>query len=190
VQAFDFTRPPRTWKRAQRVQLATQLHTSMSTAEVARRLDVSRSTVRDYLSDPDGARARQRRASAERGRCARCGTATGAARGTRQFALCLSCAGHARASWTAADVLDAYLTWWRRFGDRPTSSDWHRTRATRRGGEALERFNSGRWPTASVIVRLFGGFRALTAAAERALTAELPVSTAAHPPRTSHGGGT
>jgi len=59
--AFDVTRPAGAWTRQQRAALAGQLRPAMRTAEIARRLGVAPSTVRDYLSDPDGQQARARR---------------------------------------------------------------------------------------------------------------------------------
>ena len=61
ASAFDFTRPPSAWTRQQRAQLARALRSAMRTTEIAGRLGVTPSTVRDYLSDPDGELARARR---------------------------------------------------------------------------------------------------------------------------------
>jgi len=163
--ALDFTRPPRSWTRRQRAQLAAQLHRAMPTAEVARRLGVSPSTVRAYLNDPDGTRARARRRVAPHGQCGQCGSPTGPARGERRFALCPTCAAASRATWTPASALAAYLDWWARFGRQPTSTDWNHTHALRLGDQALARFRARPWPTTTVICRLFGGWRALAEAA-------------------------
>ena len=43
------------------------------------------------------------------------------------------------------------LAWELRYGRPPSSYDWSRTHARRRGGEALRRLNHGRWPSASVV---------------------------------------
>lgn len=162
---FDATTPPMSWTRQQRAELASTLHPQLATAEIARRLGVARSTVRAYLNDPDGSGARARALARQGGRCRSCGQLTGAARGSRTFELCPGCAGASRASWSREQVLDAYAAWCSWFGSAPTSTDWNRTHATRRGGRALERFRSGRWPTTTVIKRLFGGWPGLAAAA-------------------------
>ena len=50
--------------------------------------------------------------------------------------------------------------WRARYGRLPSSYDWSRTHARRRGGEALERLAEGDWPPASVVsraVRNLGG---------------------------------
>jgi hypothetical protein len=163
--ALDFTRSPGTWTRAERARLAAQLHPAKGTAEGARRLGVSTSTVREYLRDPDGAAARARRSGRPAGICARCGAGVGAPRGARRFRLCPACAAAARASWTTTRVIEAYRCWQARFGYPPTSTDWSRTHAVRRGGASLERHRSGRWPTSSTIARLYGGWPQLVAAA-------------------------
>lgn len=163
--AFDVTRPAGSWTRQERATLAGQLRAAMRTAEIARRLGVAPSTVRDYLRDPDGQQARGRRQSHARGVCSRCGQRTGARRGRRVFLLCPRCAAATRAKWDQAAVIDCYLNWWARFGVEPTSTDWNHTHARRRAGVALERFQAGRWPTLTVIKRLFGNWSALTTAA-------------------------
>jgi hypothetical protein len=55
----------------------------------------------------------------------------------------------------------------------PSSYDWSRTRARRRGGEALERVSEGDWPSASVVTRVFGNW----AAAREAVDAEAQSAT-------------
>ena len=55
--------------------------------------------------------------------------------------------------------------WRSRYGRLPSSYDWSRTHARRRGGEALERLARGEWPAASVVGNLFGSWAAARAAA-------------------------
>jgi hypothetical protein len=62
-------------------------------------------------------------------------------------------------------VLDAMRTWRARHGTLPSSYDWSRTHARRRGGEALKRLSEGDWPSASVVTDLFGGWDAARVAA-------------------------
>ena len=52
-------------------------------------------------------------------------------------------------------------------GRLPSSYDWSRTHAGRRGGEALRRLAGGEWPTSSVVSRLFGTWDVARAAASR-----------------------
>ena len=55
--------------------------------------------------------------------------------------------------------------WRSRYGGLPSSYDWSRTHARRRGGEALERLAGGEWPDASVVGNLFRTWAAARAAA-------------------------
>jgi hypothetical protein len=41
--------------------------------------------------------------------------------------------------------------WQHRYGRLPSSYDWSRTHARRRGAQALERLDAGDWPPASVV---------------------------------------
>ena len=52
-----------------------------------------------------------------------------------------------------------------RYGRLPTSYDWSRAHARRRGGEALERLVRGELPAASVVSSLFGTWATARAAA-------------------------
>jgi hypothetical protein len=67
--------------------------------------------------------------------------------------------------WLRARVTNAMRSWDAQYGRLPTSYDWSRTRARRRGGEALERLARGEWPAASVVSRMFGTWAAARAAA-------------------------
>jgi hypothetical protein len=58
--------------------------------------------------------------------------------------------------------------WRERYGRLPTSYDWSRTHARRRGKDVYERLAEGEWPAASVVTRLLGIWSAARAmAAER-----------------------
>lgn len=177
ASAFDFTLPPRAWTRQQRARLARALRPAMRTTEIAGRLGVTPSTVRDYLSDPDGKLARARRRRRPGGVCERCGRPTSPRRGRRAFVLCPRCATGKRANWSREEVIDVYLAWSARFGVEPTSTDWNHTHAQRRGGVPLERFGSGRWPTLTVIARLFGRWSELAAAARERSRGQPPSSS-------------
>jgi hypothetical protein len=53
-------------------------------------------------------------------------------------------------------VRGAHRFWRERFGFIASSVDWSGTHARRRGGEALDRYRCARWPSQSVIRRLYG----------------------------------
>jgi hypothetical protein len=50
--------------------------------------------------------------------------------------------------------------WLDRYGQLPSSYDWSRTHARRRGGEATQRLESGEWPSSSVVTDVFGTWAA------------------------------
>jgi hypothetical protein len=58
--------------------------------------------------------------------------------------------------WTEQVVLDAMRDWQTRYGRLPSSYDWSRTHARRRGGQALRRLAGGEWPSSAVVTALFG----------------------------------
>jgi len=56
--------------------------------------------------------------------------------------------------------------WRERYGRLPSSYDWSRTHARRRGGEALKCLAGDGWPSASVVSDTFGSWAAARAALE------------------------
>ena len=62
-------------------------------------------------------------------------------------------------------VRDAMRAWQHRYGRLPTSYDWSRTHARRRGTHALERLDAGDWPPASVVGDVSGTWKAARATA-------------------------
>ena len=53
--------------------------------------------------------------------------------------------------------------WRARYGAAPSSYDWSRTHAPRRGGEALKRLEAGEWPAPSTVIDLYGSWAAALA---------------------------
>ena len=101
--------------------------------------------------------------------CRGCGAYTQPRNGKGDaYAYCKAChPGAIERRWTRERVLDAMREWRARYGRLPSSYDWSRTHARRRGGEALERLSDGDWPPASVVTRVFGSWAAARAQAER-----------------------
>ena len=144
-----------------------------SIAQIAHLLDRAPATVRGYLHDPTGAKAKARKTSYA-GSCERCGAPTSGADGKgRASRHCQRCKPQSRARWTRETVRGAHRFWLERFGFIACSADWSGTHARRRGGDALERYRSARWPSQSVIRRLYG-----TPAAARADAFAEPPSSA------------
>ena len=60
-------------------------------------------------------------------------------------------------------VRDAMRAWQARYGRPPSSTDWSRSHAARRGGDALARLKDGDWPAASTVIDLYGSWAAARA---------------------------
>ena len=129
----------------------------LSIAEIARRLGRAPATVKAYLYDPTGEKARAVKAR-YRGTCRSCGATTSPRNGKHDaHAYCHRCRpGAAEPQWTRARVRDALHRWAERYGRAPSSYDWSRTHARRRGGEARRRLEDGDWPAPATVTRLYG----------------------------------
>jgi hypothetical protein len=140
----------------------------LSIAQIAARLGRSPATVKAYFYDPTGAKARAVKARYV-GVCRGCGAYTQSRNGKGDaYAYCKAChPGAARRRWTRERVLDAMLRWSARYGRIPSSYDWSRTHARRRGGEPLERLSTDDWPAAGVVTAVYGSWNAARAAAAK-----------------------
>jgi hypothetical protein len=100
--------------------------------------------------------------------CRGCGAYTQPRNGKGDaYAYCKAChPGAIKPRWTRELVLEAMREWQERYGRLPSSYDWSRTHALRRGGQALTRLDSGTWPPASVVSKRFGSWAAVRAACE------------------------
>jgi hypothetical protein len=150
-----------------------------SIAQIAQLLNRAPATVRGYLHDPTGEKAKARKAGYA-GACERCGAPTSGADGKgRASRHCQRCKPQSRPRWTHEAVRGAHRFWHERFGFVASSTDWSSTHARRRGGDALARFQSARWPSGQVIRRLYG-----TPAAARAdaFPAVPPSASRSQPP--------
>jgi hypothetical protein len=131
----------------------------LTIAEIARRL--GRGTVKAYLYDPLGDKAREVKAR-YRGVCRGCGASTSARNGSGDaYAYCKRCRPGAIArQWTRERVREAMRAWRARYGAAPSSYEWSRTHARRLGGEALKRLQAGEWPAPSTVIDLYGSWAA------------------------------
>jgi hypothetical protein len=154
-------------ERRRAVALARHLREAegLSVAQTAERLGRSPATIKAYFYDPKGEKARAVKARYV-GVCRGCGAYTQPRNGKRDaYAYCKRChPGAIGTRWTQADVLEAMLRWRERYGRLPSSYDWSRTHAQRRGGEALARLVEGDWPPASAVTDVCGGWDAARAA--------------------------
>jgi hypothetical protein len=133
----------------------------LTIAEIARRLGRAEGTVNAYLYDPIGDKAREVKAR-YRGVCRGCGAPTSARNGKGDaYAYCKRCRpGAIVRQWTRERVRGAMCAWRARYGTTPSSYDWSRSHARRRGGEALERLQAGEWPAPSTVIDLYGSWAA------------------------------
>ncbi len=136
----------------------------LSIAEIARRLGRAEATVKAYLYDPIGDKARAVKAR-YRGVCRGCGAPTAPRNGKGDaYAYCKRChPGAIAPQWTRERVREAMRAWRARYGAAPSSYDWSRTHARRRGGEALKRLQAGEWPAPSTVIDLYGSWAAARA---------------------------
>jgi hypothetical protein len=116
----------------------------MSIAQIAERLGRAPATVKGYFYDPGGEKARAVKARYQ-GVCRGCGAPTQARNGKGDaYEYCKCChPGAIATAWTPARVFDAMRAWQSRYGRLPSSYDWSRTHARRRGGQALARLEDG-----------------------------------------------
>jgi AcrR family transcriptional regulator len=137
----------------------------LSIRQIADRLGRSQATVKAYFYDPTGEKARAVKARYV-GVCRGCGAYTQPRNGKGDaYAYCKAChPGAIARRWTRERVLEAMRVWRDLYGQLPSSYDWSRTHARRRGEEALDRLAAGDWPAASVIADVFGSWSAAQAA--------------------------
>ena len=171
----------RVTERSRAAQLARHYRDQegLSIAEIARRLGRAEATIKAYLYDPTGDKARAVKAR-YRGACCGCGAPTAPRNGKGDaYAYCKRChPGAIALQWTRERVREAMRAWRARYGAAPSSYDWSRTHARRRGGEALKRLQAGEWPAPSTVIDLYTSWAAAIADAFGALSvrASMPLT--------------
>lgn len=160
----------RSAERRRAAQLARHYRDAeqLSIAEIARRLGRAEATIKAYLWDPTGEKSRAVKQRYQ-GACRGCGAPTSARNGKGDaYAYCKNChPGAIQPKWTRERVRDAMLAWRSLHGRLPTSYDWSRTHARRRGGQALARLTGGDWPSSATVTDLYGSWAAARADALR-----------------------
>ena len=151
-------------RRAAVLALHYREEENLTIAEIARRLGRAEATVKAYLYDPSGEKARAVKRRYQ-GVCRGCGAPTTARNGKGDaHEYCKRChPGAIAPTRTREWVRDAMREWRRRYGRPPSSTDWSRTHAVRRGGEALKRLRDGDWPPPSTAIDLYGSWAAALA---------------------------
>ena len=153
-------------ERRRAAQLARHYrdHEGLATAEIARRLGRAQATIKSYLYDPTGDKARAVMAR-YRGVCRGCGAPTAPRNGKGDaYAYCKRChPGAIAPQWTRERVREAMRAWNSRYASPPTFYDWSISHASRRGREALLRLKGGAWPAASTVSDVYGSWAAARA---------------------------
>jgi hypothetical protein len=136
----------------------------LTIAEICRRLGRAPATVKAYLYDPTGEKARAVKRRYQ-GVCRGCGAPTAARAGKGDaYEYCKCChPGAIAPTRTREWVRDAMRTWRTRYGGPPSSTDCSRTHARRRGGEALHRLDDDDWPAPSTVIDLYRSWAAARA---------------------------
>jgi hypothetical protein len=130
-------------------------------AEIARRLGRAPATVKAYLYDPTGEKARAVKARYG-GYCRNCGADTSPRNGKGDaYLYCRRCRpGATEPKWPRERVREAIRRWAELYGRAPSSYDWSRTHARRRGDEALRRLERGDWPAPATVTERYGRWAA------------------------------
>ena len=99
------------------------------------------------------------------GVCRGCGAPTQARNGKGDaYEYCKACnPGAAAPKLRREAVREAMRLWRSRYGAAPSSYDWSRTHARKRGGDALTRLNEGDWPPSATVIDLYGTWAAARA---------------------------
>jgi hypothetical protein len=130
-------------------------------AEIARRLGRAPATVKAYLYDPTGEKAKAVKAR-YRGYCRTCGADTSPRNGKGDaYHYCRHChPGAAAPKWTRARVREAMRRWAELYGAAPSSYDWSATHARRCGAQAMHRLERDDWPAPATVGALYGTWAA------------------------------
>ena len=167
--AADRNRPDRVAERRRAVQLARHYREAegLSIAQIAQRLGRSPATVKAYFYDPTGEKAKAVKARYQ-GVCRGCGAPTQPRNGKGDaYAHCKRChPGAIAPRWTRARVREAMRAWRDLYGRLPSSYDWSRTHAHRRGAAAVARLAEGDWPAPGTVTDVYGTWAAARADAD------------------------
>jgi hypothetical protein len=149
--------------------------------EIAGRLGRTPATVRAYIYDPDGSKARRVK-DRYRGVCGSCGAKTTGEGPDRARPLCAQCNGRHSAKWDKSMIEAALRAWVARHGKPAKSTDLSLSYATSQAGRdgrvRLRRLQAGweqgRWPPRSVVEYHFGSITAANRAALKAPSSPTP----------------
>lgn len=159
-----------------RVEAATMMRAlaaeGLTSREIAARTGYAYSTVREYLTDPDGSRTRERKRSYGRA-CVVCGRRTDGSNGRaaaprycREHAASSPEVREARTKWPKSRII-ACIRWWAdEYGSPPAIIDWnpyfarHKVHDEERARRAERLIANGTIPWFTTVVFHFGSWSA------------------------------
>lgn len=158
--------------RPERVaQIAALQAEGMTSREIAASIGLSYSTVRNYISDPDGTKDRDRKRSYG-GTCQVCGAPTDGSNGAASAPrFCIHCLPREPRKWPAERIIAAIQQWARDHGEPPAMKDWDPWAASvtlgdeDRGRRARRLIKAGVIPWMTTAVERFGSWNAAIMAA-------------------------
>ncbi len=146
--------------RGRHVEAARELKSArLNECQIVERLGVSRSYAYELLNDPDGSRARERKARYA-GRCVDCGKPTNNS-GSVPPERCRQCRVafvKANKRWTREAIILAIQSWAALYGTPPTANAW--LMSVKCSSRNRERFHAGSYPHTTEVGRMFGSFSA------------------------------
>jgi transcriptional regulator with XRE-family HTH domain len=158
------TRRPSRRERAREIARLRERE-GLSFAQIAERLGLAPSTVRDYHRDPDAERNRRNR-ERYRGTCELCGRPTTGGHGYDAPRQCARCARARSRVWSRDRIVAAIRNWRDLTGEAPTVLDWSPAHADdEHPGAARFLAEPGRWPSVAAAQAHFGSFSAAIEAA-------------------------
>ncbi len=130
----------------------------LTVPQIAALMGLSEGSIRAYLHDPHGSKARAIKES-YRGVCEVCGAATSGEGPERARCVCTRCTNQDNSTWSPQRIHAALRAWRQSYGQPATSTDLSRSYAAAHadsdGGVRLRRlregWDEGPWPAASVV---------------------------------------
>lgn len=107
------------------VEIASLQEDGLSTKEIAERLGLKETSIRNALADPDNSKRAKRRENYQ-GQCGDCGTTTYSDGTSRPSERCPSCAAKDNRKWTCENVIEVIQEFARIHGRPPLATEWLR----------------------------------------------------------------
>jgi transcriptional regulator with XRE-family HTH domain len=155
-------------RRERYKQLRALQKRGLTLEQIADRVGLSASGVRNVFNDPDGTKQKERR-ERYRGTCKACGAKTDGSngyKGTPDYCInCYAITPEHRAKityWTEERIIKAIRRWEKLYGEPPAAPDWnpHNARHILGDEKRARRWETGEWPWFTSVVVRFGSWNA------------------------------